>query len=713
MTKYKSGILILISILVLTTFMSACLSNDKDDSDFLPETPGSLPVYQIGDKWVHQSTMEMTEVTVTGYLVTETREVIAEEVINQKDCYVTETTNTNEPPLRGMSHGISSIDKSTMAPVKSDVSTEIGDVLFQSTVDYSYTYSASPYPLALDKTWEVTETANITTSAGDETETETETVIITYSYEVEAIEDITVPAGTFTCFKIVTYVTYVIGDEESSLVETSWFADETKEMVKAIYHIDHEVSGEVDLITELAGYSVTHKGKVFAAGFDSIGDETPTPITPDTVTHYTPITPDWVIDRVEVEDEQNAFFYFDQAVKTLPTALTDDDIDELIGDDSSFFALIEEGLNCPYCEYPLDPYDYSTELSVDVFSWIAVSELFSAKAKDLLAQGKEHDALQWLINGAKVGNVIESCQAPLLYYLVGVAVKDSALDSFREILADITLPGESLGIFVAELDTLNPEPEWLVQKLEWGKITALKIIDDFATGKISSSELMGDDEPFGGDVLIRDNLFFNLDETKQMIGNTYDAWIENALKPCSEMEYIEPLDFGDMTSNINFPNPVGKILYSVVVISLEKFLSRPCDDEILVSATKLLTAIRCYYNDHGVLPDTLDHLVPDYLTDLPKNPFGGKIEYSHADKTIHIENETFYIEFDSDGDETPDTITFGDVNVEDAVYEELNIPRDQEITPEDLLDLTYLGVSDKGVKDLSGLEYCTHLLWLS
>jgi len=61
----------------------------------------------------------------------------------------------------------------------------------------------------------------------------------------------------------------------------------------------------------------------------------------------------------------------------------------------------------------------------------------------------------------------------------------------------------------------------------------------------------------------------------------------------------------------------------------------------------------------------------------------------------------------------PAKITFGDANLEEAVYEELNIPGDRGITPEDLKDLTSLEVNDKKVNDLSGLEYCTNLQTLN
>jgi hypothetical protein len=59
------------------------------------------------------------------------------------------------------------------------------------------------------------------------------------------VEQITVPARTFRCFKIVEY------DEAGIAVRTSWVSDEAKQ-VKA-KSIDHE-TGEV---TELVSYSIS------------------------------------------------------------------------------------------------------------------------------------------------------------------------------------------------------------------------------------------------------------------------------------------------------------------------------------------------------------------------------------------------------------------------------------------------------------------------
>jgi hypothetical protein len=60
---------------------------------------------------------------------------------------------------------------------------------------------------------------------------------------VESIEEITVAAGTFKCFKVVTY------DDEGVKLETSWYSDKVKAKVKSILH----ESGDT---RELQSYSV-------------------------------------------------------------------------------------------------------------------------------------------------------------------------------------------------------------------------------------------------------------------------------------------------------------------------------------------------------------------------------------------------------------------------------------------------------------------------
>jgi hypothetical protein len=59
---------------------------------------------------------------------------------------------------------------------------------------------------------------------------------------VESREDITVEAGTFSCWKIIMY-------EDGSILQTMWWSDEAKTMVKS-------TDADDNTLMELQSYSV-------------------------------------------------------------------------------------------------------------------------------------------------------------------------------------------------------------------------------------------------------------------------------------------------------------------------------------------------------------------------------------------------------------------------------------------------------------------------
>ena len=76
-------------------------------------------------------------------------------------------------------------------------------------------------------------------------ETETDTVTTNYTYKIDRIEQITVSAETFRCFKIIKF------DEAGTAVSSYWTSDQGKQIhVKSIHH----ETGEVH---ELLSYSIS------------------------------------------------------------------------------------------------------------------------------------------------------------------------------------------------------------------------------------------------------------------------------------------------------------------------------------------------------------------------------------------------------------------------------------------------------------------------
>lgn len=60
-----------------------------------------------------------------------------------------------------------------------------------------------------------------------------------------------------------------------------------------------------------------------------------------------------------------------------------------------------------------------------------------------------------------------------------------------------------------------------------------------------------------------------------------------------------------------------------------------------------------------------------------------------------------------------ETVSFPDRNLETAIIDALNKPNGEEITAAELARLTALCASDRGITDISGLEYCTSLTELA
>ncbi len=233
----------LISVLLLANLTVGCFSSDNKSFEFPLELEGTVPVLEIGDKWIHKGPID-------GVTYTMMDEVIGEDIVEDKDCYI--MISVLNPPFMGACESVSTIEKSTMDTITFQISGEYDETLLNTVRSYSYEYSEPDYPRYVGKKWQVTETETSATVVEDEIYGETE--ITVFEYEVEAIEEITLAAGSFRCFKVNKY------DDTGSILTTSWYSD----LVKGykVKQIDHET----DETMELVGYSVTHSGTLVSGG---------------------------------------------------------------------------------------------------------------------------------------------------------------------------------------------------------------------------------------------------------------------------------------------------------------------------------------------------------------------------------------------------------------------------------------------------------------
>ncbi len=220
----KKLLILVVTLLVLSPAATGCGG----------ESAGQLPLWNIGDTWEFK--------TVTGAEESiSTLEVVGEEVVDGRQCYVLQSEErVDTSPSPEIIRTTSCITKVTIDMIKIQMLDE------DYTIAQENTYSYEPgnrtlFPLQVGDELEQTVTVYRPYDLMGQEEVLTQTY--THICRVEAEEEITVPAGTFICFRIVDY------DENNNAVITQWYSDEAKTYIKTVRH-------DIEFIDELISYSL-------------------------------------------------------------------------------------------------------------------------------------------------------------------------------------------------------------------------------------------------------------------------------------------------------------------------------------------------------------------------------------------------------------------------------------------------------------------------
>jgi len=117
---------------------------------------------------------------------------------------------------------------------------------------YSYEWPDGPlWPLSIGKKVRVIESAYEATEytdTGETTNRHSSTMV--YTYEVEGVESVTVPAGTFRCFKVLRYI-----EGLDTSIRTEWYSPDVKNWIKTTESFSTE-EYEASSTIELESYSL-------------------------------------------------------------------------------------------------------------------------------------------------------------------------------------------------------------------------------------------------------------------------------------------------------------------------------------------------------------------------------------------------------------------------------------------------------------------------
>jgi hypothetical protein len=205
-------LIVLIVLFILAVQMMAVPAAGED----------RLPNWEEGDTWEYSISTSFGNVTLTQ--VVEGEETLS---VNGTQYDVYSVNSVMNLSFSGVDISYPSTyynRRSDLALIKTEMSISIFGISSESVATYNPPKKEFNFPLAVGNTW--SETCNaITYSVQNGAITDYNEYEQTFSYSVEEVEEITVPAGTFRCYKIVCVDDF--GDET-----TTWYSPKVKNFVK-------------------------------------------------------------------------------------------------------------------------------------------------------------------------------------------------------------------------------------------------------------------------------------------------------------------------------------------------------------------------------------------------------------------------------------------------------------------------------------------------
>lgn len=341
-----------------------------------------------------------------------------------------------------------------------------------------------------------------------------------------------------------------------------------------------------------------------------------------------PDVSDLVVETIEVPNEDNAYIYFEKTVdsfdwpeddRRVDSILVDGQWDEeyvagLLSRNAQTLALVKRGLACreyqpreePKLEPPKLPY-----------LWLPrIAKLMALETMREKRAGRVRNAWESCLDRYRLFCLSAICPRGVVEYAVSSTVLCRALDEINQLLVE-SAPQEK------ELIRLS-EALSNVGSLDGGMVRAIKEEFQLISEVIDSPGFRG----VGGSLF--SGYLFQPNRTRRICAQFFRAGIQVASQPYAQVRVAE---FGALPQSETQRrllclrrNGAGGIVVGSIVSSSAIMgpVTARCLAQSRLDGLRLVAACRLYEIRYGRLPETLEALVPEYLKEVPRDPFDGK-----------------------------------------------------------------------------------------
>ncbi len=365
---------------------------------------------------------------------------------------------------------------------------------------------------------------------------------------------------------------------------------------------------------------------------------------------------------VQVPKEEDAYYPLRQAVENMYLPEDKEELfwdmaagrewdpdfaEELVEKNKKTFEYFNAALKCKYFQGPEFDWEsvFESELRGNksaapskVSLMIDVGKLVMVKARYLAAQGRGKEAMKLAEHLIKISRVIMRGKWQLWdVYSLGWSYDLGGVRILRDLLPQVDLTSEEVKGYISLLEEAKIASEVYVNLIK----ALYRYVMEFGRFLLKEANFSHSSPGICRDncnlrwLCVRGRLcyWYKPNKTRKMFAEyarRMIAYVNNSC--CYAVEPPEPKDV--VSSQWPGENLLGRMHFEILSDLLLGVRSR---SDHYVIATQILFALKAYAMEHGELPETLEALVPEYLPEVPKDPFDGKpVRYSPEKKIIYF-----------------------------------------------------------------------------
>lgn len=253
-----------------------------------------------------------------------------------------------------------------------------------------------------------------------------------------------------------------------------------------------------------------------------------------------------------------------------------------------------------------------------------INEINLIAARSYLRAGDHSLALTKAIRSVELGALLLESELTLIETMNARQIKSSGLDLLYELLPESTLAPDEYAEVQQVLENSKNSRAGLVSATQFEYVFLSKWIDGVARRDPDALEAIGWTSLQTGytrSIFFPYRYLFQPNTTKNHRASLARQVIVDSHRKCSD-EYT-PIDIprnvdsdkGELKQYLT-PNSLGRVILSVSA-GFPDLVPRHCELELQKIFIQTLFALRAYQDEHGMLPDSLEGLLPEFLPSVP------------------------------------------------------------------------------------------------